>query len=185
MSLKLYNYTYVQNNHIIIFMTFDITQFETSLENILNNVITDTFSTVFDNVNQQFSGLNGFDFTTLEQSLTGAFTTLIDDIETFTQQLVDDITNLLQQPIQDLLSIGSFLTFLTTVKLIILNNIGRLIKLRITYELAKPLIDSAYDMLVSLYAIKDIPAQILKIRFNVKYEEIQTRINMKYTKYKV
>jgi len=129
--------------------------------------------------------LNGFDFTVLENNLTGAFSTLLNDVETFTQQLVDDINNLLQQPIQDLLTIGSFLTFITTVKLIILNNIGRLIKLRITYELAKPLIVAAFEMAKLIYSLAEIPFEITRIRLTVKYEEIQTRIRMRYTKFDV
>lgn len=166
-------------------MTFDISAFESSLTTTLNNVINDTFSNVFTVVEDQFSPLNGFDFTVLENNLTGAFTTLIDDIETFTQQLITDINNLLQSPIQDLLSVGSFLTFVTTVKLVILNNIGTLLKLRITYELAKPLIVATFETAKALYSLKDIPFQVAKIRFTTKFEEIQTRIKMRYTKFDI
>jgi len=159
---------------------------ETAITNSLNTVVNDTFGTVFSTVGDQFNFLTGnasnFDFSTLDANIVNSFSTFINNIESITQSLLNDINNLLSQPIEDILSVGQFVTFLTTVQYILIDNITTYVGVKITYELTKPLIKSSFEITKSLYSLKGIPIEIINIKYRVKYDEIITRLNLRKTR---
>lgn len=166
-------------------MTLDVNDLKDAIEDSLDKVIKDTFGSVFGDVGNQFSNLNGFDFTQFQNNIEGSFGNLISNINSFTSNLVNQIGNILNQPMQDLLTLGSFISFLTTIKLILLDNLSRILKLRVFIELAKPLIQTSIDLARELYIIKDPVFQALRIKLETKLQETIVRINMRKTKYRV
>lgn len=135
----------------------------------LNDAINDTFKTTFNAIQSPLGALNSLNIGQLTNNITNSLTDTFDTINELTSNIVTDIGGYLLSPIQDMLDIGEFIVFLNTLKMIIFDNVALIMKVRIGFELIKPLLFGGHELTRSLYGLLEIPVKLIMLNLESRY----------------